>query len=239
MFLDKSHFKYKNDCLLLPKHNTLHLIELILKAVVTGLILSIMIGPAFFVLLETSITKGIRAALAFDFGILISDLIYILIAYLFFQEVASLTQGENEGVLKIIGGLLFLIYGSIYFYKKPSMHVNGKFNSDIVQTRDYLMLFIKGLVLNMTNPMVIFYWFSVLTLGAKSKYDDSIPAPMFIYIFILLGVFFAIDILKIMGAKKLRPFITVAVLQSLNRIIGAILFLFGVVLLTQGIISKM
>jgi threonine/homoserine/homoserine lactone efflux protein len=223
----------------LPKLKTHHLVELILKAVVTGLILSIMIGPAFFVLLETSITKGIRAALAFDLGILISDLIYILIAYLFFQEVAALTQGENEGLLKIIGGLLFLTYGSIYFFKKPSMSVNGKFSNDLVQTRDYLMLFIKGLVLNLTNPMVIFYWFSVLTLGAKSKYDDSIPVPMFIYIFILLGVFFTIDFLKIMGAKKLRPFVTVNVLRSLNRFIGAVLFLFGVVLLAQGIISKM
>ena len=34
-----------------------------------------MIGPVFFLLLETSIRKGVRAALAFDCGVLLSDLI--------------------------------------------------------------------------------------------------------------------------------------------------------------------
>ncbi|MEY3438093.1 MAG: hypothetical protein RL265_678, partial [Bacteroidota bacterium] len=44
-----------------------------------------MIGPVFFVLLETSIRKGARAALALDLGVLLSDLVYILIAYVFYS----------------------------------------------------------------------------------------------------------------------------------------------------------
>ena len=63
------------------------MVELILKGVLTGFILSIMIGPVFFVLLETSIRKGVRAALAFDLGVLLSDLIYVLIAFIFSSEI--------------------------------------------------------------------------------------------------------------------------------------------------------
>ena len=55
------------------------MLDLILKGIVTGFVLSIMVGPAFFVLLETSIRKGARAALSFDAGVLLSDFIYILI----------------------------------------------------------------------------------------------------------------------------------------------------------------
>ena len=80
--------------------------DLILKGVVTGFILSIMIGPVFFVLLETSITKGIRAALALDFGVLLSDLLYILIAYVFYSEVASLGSKDNR--LIMILSMVFL-----------------------------------------------------------------------------------------------------------------------------------
>ena len=69
--------------------------ELILKAVFTGVILSLMIGPAFFLLLETSIKKGVRAALAFDLGIFLSDLFYIVIAYIFYGEVAKLVSGTH------------------------------------------------------------------------------------------------------------------------------------------------
>jgi threonine/homoserine/homoserine lactone efflux protein len=209
--------------------------ELIFKAIVTGLILSMMIGPAFFLLLETSIKKGIRTALFFDFGILTSDLIYISIAYLFYAEVAKIMEGHNE-LLKIIGGSTFLIFGIISILKKPSV-ANHEDIDNVSQTnKDNWLQFLKGLMLNMANPMVIFYWFSVMALSAKNGANNVFETILFIGI--LLSVFFSIDLLKIIGAKKLRPFITDPVLRSLNRITGSILSLFGIVLLLQGILEK-
>lgn len=38
----------------------------ILAGLPWGLVLSFMVGPVFFVLLETSITKGFRAAIVFE-----------------------------------------------------------------------------------------------------------------------------------------------------------------------------
>ena len=43
--------------------------QFFLQAIGIGFLLSVMVGPVFFVLLETSITKGIRAALALDIGV--------------------------------------------------------------------------------------------------------------------------------------------------------------------------
>ncbi len=76
-----------------------------------------MFGPGFFVLLETSIRRGIRAALAFDAGVFVSDLIYILIAYLFFSEISGFANGKNENTLRIIGGLYDVENGSVAFYE--------------------------------------------------------------------------------------------------------------------------
>jgi threonine/homoserine/homoserine lactone efflux protein len=212
---------------------------IILKAIVTGFILSIMIGPVFFVLLETSIRKGIRAALSFDLGVLFSDLIYILIAFIFFSEVSNFAKGENEWMLKVFGGVMFLIFGLITFFKTPKEHTENDLGKIVHSTKDYVMLFIKGLLLNMANPMVIFYWFSVMTLGAKNTGEESSMTMMLIYLSTILIVFFSIDVLKIVGAKKLRPFINSKVLKSLSRITGSVLMLFGIVLLVQGILSKM
>ena len=39
----------------------------ILAGIPWGILLSFMIGPVFFVLLETSVVKGFRAAVVFDF----------------------------------------------------------------------------------------------------------------------------------------------------------------------------
>jgi len=76
----------------------------IFKGVVTGFILSIMIGPVFFMLIETSIVKGIRAALAFDIGVLLSDIIYISIVFFFLSEVTAAID-ENKNILTVIGVL--------------------------------------------------------------------------------------------------------------------------------------
>ncbi len=210
--------------------------ELILKAIVTGLILSLMIGPAFFLLLETSIKKGIRAALSFDLGVLISDLIYILIAYIFYAEVSKLIDGEHTEHLKLIGGILFIIYGLISIFKKQKIKSSEEIDNTNSNSKEYLIQFLKGLMLNLANPMVIFYWFSVMALGTKHGANNLFENILFIGI--LLSVFFSIDILKIIGAKKLRPFITDPVLHSLNRITGSILCLFGLVLLLQGIFTR-
>ena len=214
------------------------MVEVILKAVITGFILSLMIGPVFFVLLETSIRKGIRAALTFDLGVLVSDIIYIIIAYIFYSEVSDLTKGDNKDLLKIVGGIFLVIYGIITFFKKPKEQALDDTGKVSHTTRDYITLFIKGLILNFANPMVIFYWFSVMGLGAKDNTDVDFSTQMLIYISTLLAVFFSIDVLKIIGAKKLRPFINDRVLRLMNHFTGVILFLFGVVLLLQGLFPE-
>ena len=210
--------------------------ELVFKAIFTGLILSLMIGPAFFLLLETSIKKGVRAALAFDLVILVSDIIYIIIAYLFYGEVAKLVAGKHTELLKAIGGALFIIYGVVSFFKKSKVQTQEEIDNLSNTSKDYLIQFLKGLMLNLVNPMVIFYWFSVMALGTEHGADSWLDNLLFIGV--LLLTFFSIDVLKIIGAKKLRPFITDQLLGSLNRITGSILFLFGVVLLLQGILKN-
>ena len=214
------------------------MIDLILKGVVTGFILSIMIGPVFFVLLETSIRKGVRSAIAFDSGVLVSDLIYILIAYVFYSEVAGLTTGKNNEIAQVIGGVLFFVYGTVTFFKKlkhPELDEEG----NVIQNqKDYLMLFIKGFLLNFANPLVIFYWFSVMTLATKnSNLPHGESAPVLFFLGIILVTFFSIDLLKIIGAKRLRPLVTDNLLKALNQLIGIVFVGFGIFLLTKGILA--
>ena len=60
---------------------------------------------------------------------------------------------------------------------------------------------------------------------------------MLVFISAILITFFSIDLLKIVGAKSLRPLVTHRVLTGLNRLIGIVFFGFGAVLITQGIIG--
>lgn len=214
--------------------------ELVIKGIVTGFILSIMIGPVFFVLLETSIRRGVRAALAFDLGVLLSDVIYVLIAYIFYSQVSALMSGGNQGLLKLIGGVLFLVYGVMTYFKKPKEMKVDEVGNVIHKSSDYVMLSLKGFFLNFANPLVIFYWFSVITLGAKNaSHSDPNDNSILFYIGVILITFFSFDLLKVFGAKKLRPLVTDKVLIILNHFIGIVFACFGIFLVAQGIMASM
>lgn len=212
--------------------------DLILKGIVTGFILSIMVGPVFFVLLETSIRRGIRAAIAFDIGVFLNDIVYIFIAYVFYNQVAELSEGEDNSLLRLIGGSLFIIYGVVNFFKKvKETKIEGRYIEEPSRGRDYVLLALKGFLLNLANPLVVFYWFSVMTLGAKDVAQEGSFSTMLGFISSIMITFFAFDLLKIVGAKKLRPLVTRNVLISLNRLIGIIFGTFGIILIVQGIIG--
>lgn len=211
--------------------------DLIAKGVVTGFILSIMIGPVFFVLLETSIRKGIRAAIAFDLGVILNDIVYIGIAFFFYNQVESLSEGQDNSMLRLIGGCLFIAYGTHNFFKKVKQFDIEDDTADVKSTRGYMLLALKGFLLNLANPLVVFYWFSVMTLGAKDAAEGGSINSMLVFISAILITFFSIDLLKIVGAKSLRPLVTHRVLTGLNRLIGIVFFGFGAVLITQGIIG--
>jgi threonine/homoserine/homoserine lactone efflux protein len=211
--------------------------DLISKGIVTGFILSIMIGPVFFVLLETSIRKGIRAAIAFDLGVIINDIVYIAIAFFFYNQVEALSKGNDNSILRLIGGTLFIAYGLYNFFKETkeiSVETDGL---EVQNSRGYLLLALKGFLLNLANPMIVFYWFSVMTLGAKDAAEGGSGHSMIVFISSILITFFTIDLLKIVGAKSLRPLVTHKLLKGLNSLIGIVFVGFGIVLITQGIIG--
>ena len=209
--------------------------QFFLQAIGIGFLLSVMVGPVFFILLETSITKGIRAALALDIGVFISDILYILFALSFVDQISSINSGENKLIFGFIGGSIFIIYGTFYFFKKSKMadltlEAENTSKEVAAAPKDYLLLGLKGFILNIANPAVIFYWLSILSLAAQSVPDNTKNPNTWILLFIsiLLGTYFSIDVLKVFTAKRLRTLVNQNLLNALNILIGLIFFLTGI-----------
>lgn len=215
---------------------------IIIKGLLTGFFLSLMLGPSFFLLIETSIQKGIRAALSFDAGVLVSDILYILIAYLFYQEVSTLLSGNHIFLLKIIGGVIFILFGIITLMKKKTIALKSDTNGvedesgNLDVKPGYLKLFLKGFLWNFANPTIIVYWLTVISIGIQETKHIAFIDPIAVYLAIILITFFSVDVFKIFAAKKLRPFITPALLNNLSRFICFILIGFGGVFFVQGIV---
>ncbi|EDP69503.1 hypothetical protein FBALC1_00075 [Flavobacteriales bacterium ALC-1] len=91
------------------------MIDDILTAIPFGIILAFTIGPVFFVLLETSATKGFTSALIFDLGVILADIVFILL--IFKSTDTLLDKIKDDPKLLVFGGVLLIIYGLISFIK--------------------------------------------------------------------------------------------------------------------------
>ena len=204
-----------------------------------GLLLSVMPGPAFFLLLQTSIEKGVKAALSFDLGVLLADLIYIALSFLFFNEIAKLTKGENEVIVKLIGGVIFIGFGVYSLFKSNPRQLKSsrmQVQDSPVEGKEFLKSFLKGFVLNLLNPGIVFYWFGIMTLGSDELGVSSNSMLLF-YIGIILVVFFSIDVLKVLGAKRLQPYMTPNLFKALNILTAIVLLGFGLMLAIRSLIG--
>jgi len=220
--------------------------DFFIQAFSIGFLLSVMVGPVFFLLLETSITKGVRSALALDFGVLVSDIIYVLIAVMFVEQIKGLIAG-NKLMFSVIGGGIFVIYGLISLVKKVAildnqklegMDVSPEISRQQIHTKDYVFLGLKGFLLNFANPMVIFYWVSVASVANNAVPDENSTSWAFLFLEVVLLTFFSVDVLKIIAAKKIRPLVNQNLLNGLNRLIGIVFTLFGIFLILKFFLQK-
>jgi threonine/homoserine/homoserine lactone efflux protein len=208
------------------------MIQDILTAIPLGLFLSFLIGPVFFVLLETSAVKGFRAALVFDLGVVFADIVFILIAY--FSSYKLIESLKNDPAIFIFGGILMLTYGIISFVKlkKLKNEVSEEEIEIVFQKKNYRALFIKGFLLNFINVGVLLFWFLILiTVGPKLELETSRMLTFFTSVIL---TYLVVDTGKILLAKQLKHKMTPKNTLTIKKVISVLLIVFGIAIMLQG-----
>jgi len=201
--------------------------------------MAFMIGPVFFVLIQTSILKGARAAIVFDLGVLLGDVSFILIAY--YGSRSLLEKIKDDPRLFFIGGLVLVLYGLITYLEKEGKEGKEEaLETDNTVTiplkNNYLKGFFKGFFLNFVNVGVLAFWLGiVLVIGPTLKMDQT---AIFWYFGTILIAYFLTDLGKIFLAKQLKSKMTPSVIYRTKKIMGIILIVCGVFLMLQGFIPN-
>jgi len=206
----------------------------IASAIPIGVLLALTIGPVFFVLLETSITKGFRCALVFDLGVIAADIIFILVA--FYSTSTILDRVKDDPNLLVFGGVLLFVYGLISFIKTSNSYrkIIREHHSILIK-KNYVELFFKGFLLNFINIGVLGGWIAAIIL-AKSITTTNNGVTLFISTVLL--TYFVVDLLKIFLAKKLKHKLTPRVVFKMKKIISLIILFIGFVLIVQRLFPK-
>lgn len=207
----------------------------ILTGLPWGIFLSFMIGPVFFILIETSITKGFRAALAFDLGVVFGDIFFIGVAYLgSYRLIASL---KDKPALFIFGGIVMVTYGIISFVKlKKQAKIQYEAIDDEIIKKNYGSLLAKGFFLNIINIGVLGFWLAII-ISVGPKLEMQTPRMMTFFTSVIVS-YLLVDCLKIVLAKQLKSKLTPTNILKIKKAISIVLIVFGVILISQGWFPK-
>ncbi len=212
------------------------MIQDMLAAIPMGIFLAFLLGPVFFLLLETAALKGFRAAISFDLGVILADIVFLFIAYLSTSKI--LNSLKDEPGLFIFGGMILATYGIMSFIQtKKSLSIED----DTPEVRklsrsDYFGLAAKGFLLNFINIGVLGFWLGLIIVFGPTL--EMEPNRITVFFSTVLGTYLFLDIFKILLAKKLNRRLTPTRIFKMKRGISLLMVVFGGILITRGIFPK-
>ena len=176
--------------------------DMLLGGIKVGLILSFMIGPIFFALVQTSVEEGFRAGAMVALGIWVSDTSFVLAVYYGVSYLAEIVKAPSFSlILGIAGSILLACFGLATLLTIPKGLLSNTL-PEYKRSSSYLSLFIKGFFLNFINIGVLGFWLAILiTIGPQLELKTS---RMLTFFTTLIITYFVTDIFKILLAKQLR-----------------------------------
>lgn len=203
------------------------MLHLILSAIGLGFMLSLVfIGPIFFLLIETSFSRGPRHAIALDLGVISADILCIVASFYASADLVYLID-RHPGFYRITA-LIILVYGIFMLLSKTRMHIP---NEEKIIGQNYFKTFLNGFLLNLLNVGVLLFWL-VTVISVRNQYPD--PDNFVIYISIVIATYLCIDLLKIFLAKQFHDKLTQRVANAIRKGVGIVLIAFSFVIFLQS-----
>jgi len=199
-------------------------LPIIIKGVLTGLLLTVIVGATFFTVMETVMRRGPVAALLLNIGVWLSDIACIFLAYFSAKELMA--PLPNNLLIKVIAAAAFLFFGLTYFLRKPTETVKPLGGGGV------LILLIKGFAINTLNPGVLAFWLATMTAVVTTFKLVGVQILYFFSSTLITMVFF--DLLKILFSAKLRKLVTESLMTRMFRITGIVLMAFGIIVLIKA-----
>ncbi len=215
---------------------------LFLLGIVGGIALSLFFsfGPAFFSQIQASIHYGFRNAMPFAFGVNASDLIIVAVLLLISRNIPIDTMMEmlNNHWIIYLGAAVVAGFGlyTMLLKTKRAAEVSeyeriSPRNSDIPSR---WVIYLRGLVLNLFNPVIWLYWATMVTILVCGDSEISI-GQRYLFFFGVLAATLVMDILKCKLASLLQRIITYRFLSVFNKSVGLILVGFAVFMVASTI----
>ncbi len=199
---------------------------LLSKGLIAGLAIAVPVGPVNVLCASRTLRKGRASGLISGFGAAAADTVYGAIAGFSITFLIDFLERE-EFWIRVIGGLLLMAFGWIYFHKPAQAVVLG--GEDSAAHSD----FASTLLLTLTNPTTVLSFLAVLTgLGMGGHREWRLT-------FLLVGGIFCGSMLwwvtLVLMVNQFRERFDLRAMRGMNRIAGLAIGGFGVVTFLIGL----
>jgi threonine/homoserine/homoserine lactone efflux protein len=206
------------------------MIEGFLSGVLLGFTMAIMLGPALFSLLQTSIHRGFRAGMFMTFGIFLSDVLLVSLSYLGISSI--LTKPGSTILFGIIGGAVMILFGLFTFRKKSPIKTEPEPDVPMpIEPVRPLKYMAKGFALNILNPFLLIFWMGWMAYVGNTFGPHS-PETAVFFAGCLITVF-STDLLKCFIAGRIKQYLKPRIITILNYILGATLIILGIYMIIR------
>ena len=200
-------------------------IDLVGRGFLAGLMIAVPIGPINVFCVRQTLAGGWKSGIRTGLGAAMIDILYGGIAAFSITTVIQ-ALGQMQLRIRMVGGLLLLLMGISFFFKRPP-RLDTATNDQEIHSG-----FAPALLMNLVNPAVVFSYMAVLAmLGLRD------PMQWESTVFVICGIFcgsmgwwITLSIL----ISRLRRRIPRSGIRCMNRIAGLGAGGFGIVLIILG-----
>lgn len=182
------------------------------KGLLSGIVMSLMLGTVFFSLIQNSIEYGWKKGMMIASGVVTSDFMFITLAILGVQFIHA-----DEPNIWIHGGAVLVLT-----LMGLNMLASKKTQIAYPQTRfgKALFFFSNGFLLNVLNPVNFLFWAGLATV-ARAEWGYETPQLLSFFTGCLISIF-TTEVLISFSAHRIKPYLSEKLLAWINKGTGII-----------------
>jgi threonine/homoserine/homoserine lactone efflux protein len=206
-------------------------LQLVLAGVGIGVVMAAPIGPVNVLVIQRAVAGGFWAGLAAGLGAVLGDGLLAAIAAFSVTAISEAISAYSEWI-QFVGGLLLIGFGLTLLVARPAMTIPVGEKSHLLE---HMGIIPQTFFLTVTNPG------AVLGMAAMIGGLGSLLGGLnYLEALLLVAAVMGGSLLWWLGLSELiatiRHKLTESRLKLINRIAGAILLAFGLILLLEGIV---
>lgn len=197
------------------------MIELSLKGLLIGLLISVPMGPIGMLCIQRTLNRGRKNGIITGLGASTSDLIYLIVALFFVGFVIDVLTHYQQ-LIQLLVSFIVVAFGWFIFRSNPSTQPLPDQRSEQSMIRDYF----SSLMLTLSNPLILFVLIALIARFEFLNEHTSFLNHIIGISSVLGGALIWWNLLTFLVSRFKSRFSYYG-LKLLNRTVGILLVLIG------------